>query len=329
MHNMLRLHWNLLGLRKSVLSLALVAGSGFSLMATPTACFSQPLDAAAAGSRSVGQTTPIEAPNLSQAKIEEIILQFILVGLFGGLFTFVLSTLRDSKVRNESNLASLRDLIMQVDDLYRATKQTKRMIRARLEQRDDGYQIVAKFFAARMEELSNTQLKLEQIRNAIRTRRDLFDETRRKRILDEIEYSDDYLHQVVHEFETRKVTWCDAYCRISSSCKTLMDFFGESQQCEEIEADIKIMRDANATLDRFGAFKRIIGKTGNQRHKRVSDACMLLVIREMRDIVLERQRRLIDRLMRGSIKSPTAASSPNDEMSNRIQEDRGVLERVG
>ncbi|WP_407121087.1 hypothetical protein [Bradyrhizobium sp. STM 3561] len=97
---------------------------------------------------------------------------------FGGFFAFVLSTLRDSKVPNEFNFASLRDLIMQVDDLYRATKQTKRMIRSRLEQRDDGYQIVAKFFAARTEELSNTQLKLEQIRNAIRTRRDLFDETK-------------------------------------------------------------------------------------------------------------------------------------------------------
>ncbi|MGY4627244.1 hypothetical protein [Bradyrhizobium sp. USDA 4486] len=109
-----------------------------------------------------------------------------------------------------------------------------------------------------------------------------------------------------------------------------MDFFGESQRSEEIEADIKIMRDANATVNRFGAFKRIIGKTGNQRHKRVSDACMLLVIREMRDIVLERQGRLsAGRLVPESIDRPTAASSPNDEMSNKIQEDRGVLERVG
>ncbi|WP_456840703.1 hypothetical protein [Bradyrhizobium sp. USDA 4486] len=106
-------------------------------MATPTTCFSQPLDSAATASISVGQTTPIEAPDLSKAKIEEIGLQFILVVLFGGFFTFVLSTLRASKVRTESNLASLRDLIMQVDDLYRATKQTKRMIRSRLEQRDD------------------------------------------------------------------------------------------------------------------------------------------------------------------------------------------------
>ncbi|MCA1386046.1 hypothetical protein I6F21_26885 [Bradyrhizobium sp. NBAIM03] len=56
------------------------------------------------------------------------------------------------------------------------------------------------------------------------------------------------------------------------------------------------MRDANGTVDRFGAFKTILGKTGNQRHKRVSD------IREMRDIVLELQGRLCaGRVVRESI----------------------------
>lgn len=343
---MLRLQWIPLGLRKRVLSLALVAGSGFCLTAMSTTCLAQQLDHSAA-TNSVRETAPIVSAvgmrgetDLSRAKFEEISLQFVLVVVFGGVFTFVLSALRDSKIRKESALASLRDLIMQVDDLYRSTKQAKRMIRSRLKQSAEGYEIDAEFFAARMEELSNTQLKLEQIRNAIRTRLDLFDGERKKRILTEIGYSECYLHDVVQEFETRKVSWSYACCRISCSCEMLVDFLGDSRTPEEVEDDLKIMRDASATVDRFGALESIVCKmkaidSGCQRHKRVSDACMLLVIREMRDIVLERQGRLsAGRLVPRpsdrdvSLDGRTSASSQNGETSNKIAEHPGVLNEV-
>src|SRR5947209_14075784 len=116
--------------------------------------------------------------------------------LLGRLFTFLLSGLRDYKLRKESEQAALRDLIKQVDELYRSTKQIKRMIRSRsvgpvangvlLWPRD----IDAAFFAARMDDLSNTQLKLEQVRITVRTRSDLFDELHQARILKEIGYSE-------------------------------------------------------------------------------------------------------------------------------------------
>jgi hypothetical protein len=70
----------------------------------------------------------------------------------------------------------------------------------------------------------------------------------------------------------------------------------ESRMPKEFEDDLMAMRDGS-TAKRYGALKSIISKmreidSGCQGHKRVSDACMLLVIREMRDIVLERLKRL-------------------------------------
>jgi hypothetical protein len=213
------------------------------------------------------------------------------------------------------------------------------MIRSRLKQSADVHEINARFFAVRMEELSNTQL-LEQIRNVIRTRRDLFDGETSGRILEEIEYSENYLHDVVREFETRKVSWCDACCGISTSCDMLMDFLGEGRLPEEVQADFEGMRDASSTAKRFSAFKAIVRKmkkidSGCKRHRRVSDGCMLLVIREMRDIVLERQGRLRPgrlaprpRVGDVSLDRPTSASSQIGETSNNIDESRGALKEV-
>jgi hypothetical protein len=88
----------------------------------------------------------------------------------------------------------------------------------------------------------------------------------------------------------------------------LRDFFDESPLPEGVEADLMVMRDAPSTAELYCALKSIICKMGRQRHKRVPDACMLLVIREMRDIVLERLGRLSpDRL---ELK-PTSTPSPN------------------
>jgi hypothetical protein len=145
---------------------------------------------------------------------EETIPQFALITVVGGLFTFVLSLLRDNISKNESALSALRDLIKQIDDLYRSTKQNRRMIRSRAKESSEGLEINAAFFAAQMDDLSSTQLKLEQARNTVRTRIDLFDEERKIRILREIGYADKYINGVVEEFKKRTVCWDDTICCI-------------------------------------------------------------------------------------------------------------------
>jgi hypothetical protein len=255
------------------------------------------------------------------SKIVEIGLNFVLITVVGGIFTFWLSALRDSKSRHESALSALRDLIKQVDDLYRSTKQIKRMIRSRRKEITEGHEIEAAFFAARMDDLSNTQLKLEQVRNAVRTRLELFDGDRKKRILKEIEYSEKYLNDVVEEFEKRRISWDGSVCRISTSCKMLTDFLGDRWMLVEIEKEFEIMEEAATSSERFDAFQSIVDKTKKidpdcLRHKTISDECMLLAMREMRDIIVERQpgfavQRLIPgRRGRGQALPPRASASP-------------------
>jgi hypothetical protein len=226
-----------------------------------------------------------------------IFLNFFLVTIVGGTFTAYVSLLRDLISKRESALFSLRDLIKQVDDLYRATKQTKRMIRSRLKSVGERYEIEAAFFAARMDDLSNTQLKLEQVRNAVRTRSDLFDEERKKRIIKEIEYSEKYLNDVVEEFEKRFIQWDGDVCRIPASCKMLMDYLGERWMPAQIQEDFEKMEDAVTCEERYRAFESVVAKVKMTdpnwlRHKTVADECMLLAIREMRDVVIDLQKQL-------------------------------------
>jgi hypothetical protein len=54
------------------------------------------------------------------------------------------------------------------------------------------------------------------------------------------------------------------------------------------------MDDATTSLERFNAFQLIENKakvvdSEYQGHKSISDECMILAIREMRDIIVERQ----------------------------------------
>jgi hypothetical protein len=238
----------------------------------------------------------------SMSKIVEIGLNFLLITVVGGIFTFWLSALRDSKSRQEYTLSALRDLIKQVDDLYRSTKQIKRMIRSRLRVIAGGHEIEGAFFVSRMDELSNTQLKLEQVRNAVRTRVDVFDGDRKRRVLKEIEYAEKYLNDVVEEFENRRVCWEGSACRILPSCKMLTDFLGERWMPEEIRQEFAIMEDASTSMERFSAFQSIVAKmraadSDCLRRKTISDECLLLALREMRDIILERKPGLSHRFL--------------------------------
>jgi hypothetical protein len=224
--------------------------------------------------------------------ITNVFVNFLLVTIVGGVFTFVLSALRDEEVKRQSVLTAIRDLVRQVDELFRSTKQIKRMIRSRINDVGGDRRIEAGFFALRMEELSNTQLKIEQARNVARTRPDLFAEERQSRILKELEYSDKYLHDVVEEFEKRQITWTDEICTITSSCCNLNDFWGPRWKTPEIAEAFRIMEDADTSAARFAGFESIVDIVKRlgpdaRRRKSISDECLLLAMREMRDEILQ------------------------------------------
>ena len=134
--------------------------------------------------------------------IGTVLLQFLLVTVVGGILTFFFQVLRDRASRHEAVQAAKRELIKQVDELYRSSKQVKRMIRSRLREEGDAKLVNSQFFQSRMDELSKIQLSLEQIRQLVRARVDLFPQDRRRRIIQEIGYAESFFESVVKNLRT-------------------------------------------------------------------------------------------------------------------------------
>jgi hypothetical protein len=66
-------------------------------------------------------------------QLSDNVMKFVLVSILGAAFAAYLTSLRDRTARKEAILSALREMNIKIDDLYRSTKQTKRMIRSRLE----------------------------------------------------------------------------------------------------------------------------------------------------------------------------------------------------
>lgn len=217
----------------------------------------------------------------------------ILLGtIIGGFFTFFLSALRDDEVTRQSRLAAIRDLIKLIDELYRATKQIKRTLRSRSNNNGENLEIDADFFVMRLDELSSIQLRIEQARNMVRMRPDLFVRERQFRILKQLEYSDKYLHYVVEEYEKQIVTKNLGKYVVSPHCQNLWDFLGPRRTTDEIDAAFKELENTSTSVERFAILESLSERIKNldqdrRRRKAISDKFLLLAIREMRDAILE------------------------------------------
>jgi hypothetical protein len=251
--------------------------------------------------------------------------QFI---LGGGALTALVSLLRDRAIRWDSKIAALREMNIKIDDLYRSNKQIKRLIRARVkivlaegadpeepvapnlepqvpDKEHSQLQILdieASYLSDRLDELSNTQLKLEQVRNAIEMRADLFSDNRKDLIRGVLRYSEGYLRSVVEEFEKRCIGWNGDERRIiPKNCPALSDYLHTRWAPPSIKILIERMRAATSTSHRYEAFKELKNAADkvNPRHKSISDECMLLAMREIRDAINARESSLIDRLVAG------------------------------
>ena len=158
--------------------------------------------------------------------IGKILLQFFLVIVIGRFLTFLLQMFRDGASKRETVRQAKLEIIKQVDELYRSSKQIKRMIRSRMREMAGETLIKAGFFENQMDALSKLQLSLEQSRQTIRARTDFFDDQRRKRILDELRYTEAYLHDVIEEFEKGCIMFDNANYKITDNCIMLRDFLG-------------------------------------------------------------------------------------------------------
>lgn len=241
----------------------------------------------------------------------------------GAIITVVFQLYRDRIARRDSVRDSILVIIGRVDEAYRTSKQIKRQLRARnllihpppelqtaegdaprllpddlrdTPEASSCFLIPVQFFEGRMDELSRVQLTLEEIRQIIRVRRDLFPAVRIDRLLRLTSYSDNYLHDVIEDFEKRRMRRTEHGYLISAACGHLLDFLGARWRDPKVDALFTTLNAAQAAEARFVALRSIIeatdsafagaGPTERCRTKRVSDECLRAALAEMREAVV-------------------------------------------
>ena len=227
----------------------------------------------------------------------------------GAILTFLWNLLKDEEGKRQAVLSGLRELASSLDDNYRSVKQIKRMIRSRQINTINGASITGSFLEDRMDALSAIQLRVEVVRNAIRNRTDMIGEVRRNRIKRYLNYSADYLHDVVEEFEKGTITRDGECYVIGPECQNLIDFLGPrwNPQSEQAETMFKAFmdgdyRDEKGSLseesvgiklsfqERFEAFRSLLKIDDvislTRKTKSISDECMLQAMRELRSEVM-------------------------------------------
>lgn len=236
-------------------------------------------------------------------QIFTLLLQFLFVTVGGAILTFLWNSLRDEEARRQGVLNTLRELAADIDEYYRAQKQIKRLIRAQLKvMGPEGCEIDASAFERRMEALSDVQLKIEMVRNAVRTIPEMIGRARINKIVTYLDYSADYLHDVVEEFEKRLVTRREGVCNIGLQCVYIHDFLGprwkpaengpDDAQRAWIEFRVgeTLSSETTSFAARFASFKTLIShpsiEISKRRVKSISDECMLQAMRELRQEIV-------------------------------------------
>jgi hypothetical protein len=200
--------------------------------------------------------------------------------------------------RSAAKAQLIRDTIAQLDQLYRSSKQIKRLLRSKITEIESNYVFEKQFFDLQMEELSNVQIGLEQCWQIIKTRTDVFYKDRRRRIRRELSYSERYLCDVVQEFEKRLITRIDDDIIVNERCVMIRDFLGPSVVPSSLNDDFTKMCEESDLKARFNAFERLkssqqadepnSGKNTSRRYKAISNEAMRLALREMREATMFR-----------------------------------------
>jgi hypothetical protein len=245
---------------------------------------------------------------------------FALIGQLGILtvaatiITAVLAHLRERASRRETRRTAIRDLLREVDGLYRSFKQIRRMLRSRECKTADGFRgLEPTFFRHSMQELSQVQLGLEQCRQLVRTMETLFATDRHSRLIVLLHYPDKYLRKVVQEFEYRKFGEAEGSYLITEKCIYFSDLLRRASYPVQIEEELRQLEvqsdegdgsqstesvaplpaisgrltpsqsQAPNAEDGYPVFLEFIQKSGEVRTRSVAAQCLRLCLRELRE----------------------------------------------
>jgi hypothetical protein len=226
----------------------------------------------------------------------------------GTTVSLVYQYLKDRADRRVRIRASILELTGKLDDILRSMKQIKRELRANsLTQstldpaQDDpaAYSIPANLFDDRLAQLSRIQLSVEEIRQTVRVRVDLFPQGRIDRLFDLLSYVDKYLGRIVDDYEHRRIGLAESMRVVNAQCPHMFDFLARRWRDPNVDP---MFNRLNAAATGEAAFKVIaeiraaarlhfprLEDRGEPRTKRISDACLRAALWEMREEVAMRE----------------------------------------
>jgi hypothetical protein len=236
------------------------------------------------------------------------VLQFSFVTMLGGALFVYLNIVKDEEVnrelRNKDEEVSreLRnsdkgDLAKEIDKLYRSTKHIKRTLRSRSVKDGNVMYISEEFFEKNLDELDKIQIAIEQNREIIKVRIDLFDDAKRKRLVSALNYAARYLHDVFQDFEKNRVSFNDGRYIISDQSRNIQDFLSSKPLPNELPNDREIPKEISyyltfmknddiSNVEKWAAFDEIlrIRKSSNdgKRYKAVAEECFSLAATELK-----------------------------------------------
>ena len=248
----------------------------------------------------------------------------------------------DAAERKRGEREAIRDLIARLDEAFRTQKHIKRQLRSRnagalssvpaasastpgdkpgklVKPRD--YLIPMGFFVERMDELSRLQLTLEEVRQIIRSRVDLFSEDQIERLMRLIAYAEKYLHGVIDEYEECGLRDEEGDCLIDDRRPRIADFLRGRWKTDLSEMLAKAYRATSDPEASDVVVKQLIaeaerdfgwtpGQGPRPRTKMVSDICLRAALWEMREQLVSKSRPL---WLRGEPRKPQADIDEDDE----------------
>lgn len=214
-------------------------------------------------------------------------IQFFFIAFLGGAVSLIYQRIRETELRRETKQRCIRDLIKEIDELYRSSKHTKRTIRFQRKLSNGAILVGKHTFVEGMGKLSQIQLSLESCVQLIKTHETIFGDERSRRIIEEIKYAEGYFNKVVDEYEKGTVKLSYQHYQIDGSCPMLYDYIGPRTNPPGTESLFDAMNTTESAENCSEIWTKIRRQSEvdrqNCKFKAISDEGILLAIREMRE----------------------------------------------
>lgn len=234
---------------------------------------------------------PVFADRLSKSlgmEVFKLLLQFLLITVIGGGVFAYIAARRDEQSRVEARIAGLQVLIRELGDAWRATKWSKRNMRAKL-RREGGRsaRIERSDFEAAIKDVLDAQIVIEEVREHIAVRSDLLEPTAGKRIDSVLRYAARYLHDVYEDHEKARVRRDGEDFVVDTNSPNLFDFL-----IDDTTPKALMPREEDVLEARFQALARIEADRDKiphgQRYGAIASESFRVVMAQLRANIAER-----------------------------------------